>query len=97
MLKSTFGQGNKSKPPPKEGVAATAEALPAPPCIAALTKALISSPTIRPFAPVPVTKLKSTPNSRANLRAEGPAWALANPASLIGVAPKAALGAASVV
>ncbi len=33
---------------------------------------------------VPVTRVRSTPSSRANLRTEGPAWARENPGSLMG-------------
>ena len=95
LAKSTFGHGSKSKPPPKDAPAAAGAPLPAPPCNAALTKALMSSPTMRPFRPVPFTKPKSTPNSRASLRADGPAWALANAASFTGVLPNAATGGAA--
>ena len=51
LEKSTLGHGNKSRPPPKEAAAG----LPAPLCITDLTKALTSSPMIRPFRPVPLT------------------------------------------
>ena len=95
LAKSTFGHGSKSKPPPKDAPTAAGAPLPAPPCNAALTNALMSSPTMRPFRPVPFTKPKSTPNSRASLRADGPAWALANAASFTGVLPNAATGAAA--
>ncbi len=38
---------------------------------------------MRPFSPVPVTRLKSTPSSRANLRTDGLACARENPNSSI--------------
>ena len=89
LAKSTFGHGSKSSPPPKEAAAAPALA---PFCITLFTKALTSSPVMRPLRPEPDTWPKSTPNSRASLRVDGPAWALAKLCSLIGVAPKGACG-----
>ena len=93
LVKSTFGHGKRSKPPPKEAAGAAALFSAPPFCITPFTKDLTSSFTIRPLAPLPLTKPKSTPSSRASLRTEGPACALIKAASLIGVAPKAAFGA----
>src|SRR5438270_8594724 len=39
---------------------------------------------MRPLKPWPVTRARSTPSSRANLRTEGPACARENPGSSIG-------------
>src|SRR5207253_10150186 len=39
---------------------------------------------MRPLKPWPMTRARSTPSSRANLRTEGPACALENPGSSIG-------------
>ena len=79
LLKSTFGHGNKSKPPPNEAPAVAAGTL--PDCIKPFTNDLMSSLVTRPLEPEPLTLTKSTPNSRANLRVDGPAWALEKPAS----------------
>ena len=72
LEKSTFGQGMRFRPPklPPDAV----DALPAPPLIAALTKACTSSWVILPFGPEPLTWWTVTPSSRANLRTEGLAW-----------------------
>src|SRR5690606_36871787 len=48
------------------------------------TYALTSSAVMRPLNPVPVTWVRSTPSSRANLRTEGPACAREKPGTLIG-------------
>src|SRR5690348_10435253 len=39
---------------------------------------------MRPLNPVPVTRVRSTPSSRENLRTDGPACAREKPGSLIG-------------
>ena len=49
-----------------------------------LTKILISSFKILDFGPVPVTSIRLTPNSLANLRTEGLAWAVENCCSSMG-------------
>src|SRR5687767_6006108 len=41
---------------------------------------------MRPLVPEPLTRVRSTPSSRASLRTEGPACALLKPASLTGAA-----------
>src|SRR5581483_1481049 len=48
------------------------------------TKALTSSCVTRPLNPVPDTRVRSTPSSRANFRTEGPACAREKPGSLMG-------------
>ena len=47
------------------------------------THALTSACVMRCLVPVPGTRPRSTPNSRANKRTEGPAYAVANPTSLM--------------
>ena len=71
FAKSTFGQGNRSKPtPPPAGAAGEtrAGADEAP-----IANAATSSFRIRPLVPVPLTRPRSTPSCRASARAPGPA------------------------
>src|SRR6185437_4995540 len=51
---------------------------------------------MRPLNPLPFTRVRSTPNSRANLRTDGPACARENPGSLIGGRSRPALADADV-
>src|SRR5258708_10802499 len=68
-------------PPPPAGARAAAGAGAASELF---TNPLTSSCVIRPLKPLPLTRVRSTPSSRANLRTDGPAWAAENPGSLIG-------------
>ncbi len=61
--------------------AAAPAAMP-PPASRLFTNALTSSSTMRPLRPVPRTRARSTPSSRAKRRTPGLAWAAAKPASL---------------
>ena len=82
LAKSTLGTEGSEAPPPAP-----------PPCITDLTNCLTSSWLMRPFTPVPLTRPRSTPSSRANLRTDGEAWALEKDASLIsGSLPPLLLG-----
>ncbi len=63
-LKSMAGSGARPAP----------EAL-VEPCITALTKACTSSCVTRPLRPLPLTRARSTPSSRAKRRTDGVAWA----------------------
>ena len=73
FAKSTFGHGSRfSAPPPL--MPPPPAAGPAP-VIACLTKLCTSSCRMRLFGPVPVTRERSTPSSRANLRTDGDACA----------------------
>src|SRR6516165_7714435 len=69
LAKLTFGHGARSSalPPPPARCGATS---------APLTKLCTSPRKIRPFNPVPVTRPRSTPSSRANLRTAGLACGL---------------------
>src|SRR5258707_15591161 len=67
--------------PPAPGARAAAGA---PVASAFFTKAFTSSCVMRPLNPCPLTRVRSTPSSRANLRTDGPACACENPGSLIG-------------
>src|SRR5580704_3314517 len=68
-------------PPPPAGARATAGAGAANELF---TNPLTSSCVIRPLKPLPLTRVRSTPSSRANLRTDGPACAAENPGSLMG-------------
>src|SRR5437016_6129632 len=80
--KSTAGIAGRARAPVAAGGAPPAVAAPEPNAV--LTNALTSSCVIRPLKPCPATRVRSTPSSRANLRAEGPACAREKPGSLIG-------------
>ncbi len=81
LAKSTSGHGsNPGKAPPE----AAAPRGCASDC---LTKFCTSSLVTRPFSPLPLTCVRSTPSSRAKRRMDGLAWAL----------PPAAAGALTVV
>ena len=67
-----------------------ARAAGAAPLITCLTKFCTSSCRMRPFGPVPVTRARSTPSSRANLRTDGDACAALNAALSTGAAGAAA-------
>ena len=49
LLKSTFGHGSKSKPPPNDAPAEAEEAVAPPFCITPFTKDFTSSAVMRPF------------------------------------------------
>src|SRR5580698_8212486 len=68
-------------PPPPAGARAAAGAGAAK---EVFTNPLTSSCVIRPLNPLPFTRVRSTPSSRANLRTDGPACACEKPGSLIG-------------
>ena len=70
--KSTFGHGNRLRPVPPPAAAPAATGADAPD-MTCLTKLCTSSCRMRFFGPVPVTRVTSTPSSRANLRTEGDA------------------------
>ena len=67
LAKSTFGQGSRSRPPPRLAPAAAAGVLPGttPELIAPFTKAVTSSFRMRFFGPLALTCARSTPSSRA--------------------------------
>src|SRR5688500_1675176 len=74
LAKSTSGQAgrlNGSAPPALAPVAAGT------PASAPFTKLCTSAGRMRPFGPLACTRARSTPSSRANLRAEGLACGLA--------------------
>src|SRR5450830_1310275 len=76
LLKSSDGHGSSSRPmpwPPAAGAAAFGAAVSA---MMPLTKFCTSSWVMRPLGPLPPTRPRSTPSSRANLRIEGEAKAL---------------------
>src|SRR6478672_5846916 len=74
LLKSSDGHGSRfmPAPPPAAGLAA------GPAAKALFTKPCTSCWVTRPFGPEPLTWFRSTPSSRANLRTDGEAWAVAN-------------------
>src|SRR4249920_1490395 len=74
LLKSTLGQGSKPSASPLPVVAAAGPAV--APLITPLPNFWTSSWRIRSFGPVPFTRDRSTPSSRANARTEGEACAL---------------------
>src|SRR5690606_41586550 len=78
--------GRAAAPPPPAAAAAGV-----PDASACLTNDLTSSGVMRDFGPVPLTRLRSTPSSRANLRSDGLAYARAKPASSMGGRPAGAL------
>ena len=85
--KSTWGTAGSA--PPETAAA---------PVISCLTCALTSSAVIRPLSPVPVTRARSTPSSRANRRTEGPACAREKPgSSMTGDAAASAAGGVTAV
>ena len=80
LVKSTLGQGNKSRPTPEPPDAAGEEddwavcaAVCTAPDITDLVKACTSSSVIRPFRPAPLTSSSGTPSSLAYLRTDGDA------------------------
>src|ERR1700733_13956663 len=87
--KSTTGTLGSPRPPCTPGAGARP-----PPLRAFLTKPLTSSSVMRDLKPVPVTRDRSTPSSRAKRRTEGLACAAENPLSLT-AANVAPLGAAT--
>ena len=83
FAKSTLGHSssvNGNAPPVAAPVDAGAGALLNTP----FTKACTSPGRIRPFGPLPVTFVRSTPSSRANLRTEGLACGLKEAGSAVG-------------
>ena len=85
FAKSTFGHGSRLSEPPPVTPAPGAAGAP-PPAITPLTNCCTSSCRMRPFGPVPVTRARSTPSSRANLRTDGDACAAVNAAASAGAA-----------
>ena len=73
LAKSTCGHSESTKPVLPAGMAAGAVGAP---FNAVLTKSCTSSRLRRPFGPLPLTRARSTPSSRANLRTEGLACGL---------------------
>src|SRR6266853_692660 len=68
FAKSTCGHSGRSRTsPPRAATAATAGA----PLITPFTNSWTSACVVRPFGPEPLTRMRSTPSSRANLRTEG--------------------------
>ena len=81
--KSTVGTfGNASAP-------AAAAARP-PPCNTCFTYALTSASVMRPLLPVPCTRARSTPSSRARRRMDGLACDRAKPGSSMTLDPRSA-------
>src|SRR5690606_9694285 len=68
LVKSIFGHGNRPSAAPSAPPAAATGA-----AKACFTKARTSSAVMRSLGPEPLTLLRFTPNSRANLRTEGEA------------------------
>ena len=84
LEKSTTGMADTCKPPPE------------PPCgcaSVALTKLCTSFLVMRPFSPLPLTRVRSTPNSRAKCRMDGLACAF--PVGLLGKLVGATIGVAT--
>ena len=81
--KSTAGMVG-SPPPPAPGARAAAPPAPVTGDREVLTNPLTSSWVMRLLNPLPFTRVRSTPSSRANLRTDGPACAREKPGSLIG-------------
>src|SRR5438034_3734950 len=74
FAKSTCGHSGRSRTsPPRATTAATAGA----PLITPFTNSWTSACVMRPFGPEPLTRMRSTPSSRANLRTEGLACGVA--------------------
>src|ERR1700687_3262046 len=94
LAKSTCGHGNRpSAAPPADDAAAPADASDAP-LITSLTYFCTSSRRTRSLGPLPFTRDRSTPSSRASARTDGEAWAfLKLSLSTGGVAPVGTLGA----
>src|SRR5438309_11333859 len=68
FAKSNCGHSGRSRTsPPRAATAATAGA----PLITPFTNSWTSACVMRPFGPEPLTRTRSTPSSRANLRTEG--------------------------
>src|SRR2546428_2155335 len=68
FAKSTCGHSGRSRTSaPRATTAATAGA----PLITPFTNSWTSACVMRPFGPEPLTRTRSTPSSRANLRTEG--------------------------
>src|ERR1700722_7732454 len=83
--KSTAGMVGNPPPPGARAPAGAGAAAGA--ANALFTKPLMSSWVIRPLNPLPLTRVRSTPSARANLRTDGPAWACEKPGSLMGGRP----------
>src|ERR1700682_5814034 len=94
LAKSTFGHGNRpSAAPPVDDAAAPVEAADAP-LITSLTYFCTSSRRTRSLGPLPFTRDRSTPSSRARARTDGEAWAfLKLSLATGGAAPAGTLGA----
>src|SRR6202171_6470607 len=94
LAKSTFGHGNRpSAAPPADDAAAPVEAADAP-LITSFTYFCTSSRRTRSLGPLPFTRDRSTPSSRASARTDGEACAfLKLSLSMRGVAAADALGA----
>src|ERR1700694_5141597 len=94
LAKSTFGHGNRpSAAPPADHAAAQVEPADAP-LITSLTNFCTSSRSTRSLGPLPFTRDRSTPSSRASARTDGEAWAFLKLALATGgAAPAGALGA----
>ena len=74
LVKSTLGQGSRSRPtpvPPPAGALAAWALVCTLPAITRWVKACTSSCEMRPLGPEPWTSASGTPSSRANLRTEG--------------------------
>ena len=85
LAKSTFGHGNKSSPVPDmpaTGALAACAVVWVAPAITAWVKVWMSSCVMRPLGPEPLTALRGTPSSRANLRTLGLAWGRPNGAEV---------------
>src|SRR6267154_36680 len=68
FAKSTCGHSGRSRTsPPRAGTAATGGA----PLITPFTNSWTSACVVRPLGPDPLTRMRSTPSSRANLRTDG--------------------------
>src|SRR5687768_8228293 len=78
LAKSTSGHAGKLNGSAAPALAATGAGAFAK---APLTKACTSECRIRPLGPLPCTRPRSTPSSRANLRTEGLAWGLVSVSS----------------
>ncbi len=94
FAKSTDGQGSRLSAPPPPMPPAAAPADGPMPLMTVLTKFCTSSCRMRPFGPAPVTRARSTPSSRANLRTDGDACAaLKAPLSTGAAAAAGSIGA----
>src|ERR1700682_348086 len=94
LAKSTFGHGNRpSAAPPADDAAAPVDAADAP-LITSFTNFCTSSLSTRSLGPLPFTRDRSTPSSRASARTDGEAWAFLKLSRSTGAAaPAGSLGA----